>query len=128
MAANAQEQNDLNFCWFFVFLHLQIIESIFWHRKITSNHLLQSENSEKGCTRYILDLVIVLISFLHDATFMKIGQNDSVHELARMLQASSKFNFRYLFIFYFDDLHLQIIESISPKASVENSSAQWIIF
>ncbi len=57
----------------------------------------------------------MLISFLHDATFMKIGQNDSVYELARMLQASSKFNFRYLFIFYFDDLHLQIIESISPK-------------
>ncbi len=39
-----------------------------------------------------------------------------------MLQASSKFDFIY--IFYFDDLHLQIIESISPKASVENSSAQ----
>ncbi len=33
-----------------------------------------------------------------------------------------------LFIFlFFDDLHLQIIESISPKASVENSSAQWVI-
>ncbi len=27
-----------------------------------------------------------------------------------------------------DDLHLQIIASISPKASVENSSAQWAIF
>ncbi len=59
---------------------------------------------------------------------MKIVQNDSAHELARMLQASSKFDFIYLFIyFYFDDLHLQIIESISPKASVENSSAQWAI-
>ncbi len=31
-----------------------------------------------------------------------------------------------LFIF-FDDLQLQIIASISPKASVENSSAQWAI-
>ncbi len=29
---------------------------------------------------------------------------------------------------FFDDLHLQIIESISPKASVQNSSAQWTIF
>ncbi len=52
--------------------------------------------------------------------FLKIGQNDSAHELTRMLQACSKFNFIYLFIFYFDDLHLQIIESISPKAYVEN--------
>ncbi len=67
----------------------------------------------------------MLISFLH-ATFMKIGENDSAHELAKMLQASSKFNFIYLFIF--DDLNLQNIESISPKASVENSSAQWAIF
>ncbi len=28
---------------------------------------------------------------------------------------------------FFDDLQLQIIECISPKASVENSSAQWAI-
>ncbi len=53
---------------------------------------------------------------------MKIGEKDSAHELAKMMQASSKFDF------FFDDLHLQIIESISPKASVENSSAQWAIF
>ncbi len=33
-----------------------------------------------------------------------------------------------LFSIFFDDLHLQIIASISPKASVENSSAQWAIF
>ncbi len=59
--------------------------------------------------------VIVLISFLH-STFMKIGE---IIPLTKMLQASSKFNF-----IFFDDLHLQIIESISPKASVENSSAQ----
>ncbi len=56
--------------------------------------------------------VIVLISFLH-ATFMKIRKNDSAHELAKMLQASSKFDFIYFL--FFDDLHLQIIESISPK-------------
>ncbi len=31
-------------------------------------------------------------------------------------------------LFVFDDLQLQIIESISPKASVENSSTQWAIF
>ncbi len=31
-------------------------------------------------------------------------------------------------IFFFDGLHVQIIASISPKASVENSSAQWAIF
>ncbi len=53
---------------------------------------------------------------------MKIGENDSTHELAKILQASSKFHF--ILFFYFDDLHLQIIESICPKASVENSSAQ----
>ncbi len=35
---------------------------------------------------------------------------------------NSEFNF-----FCMDDLHLQIIASISPKASVENSSAQWVI-
>ncbi len=44
----------------------------------------------------------------------------------KMLQASSKFDFIYLFIF--DDLQLQITESISLKASVEHSSAQWAIF
>ncbi len=31
---------------------------------------------------------------------------------------------KFYFLFFLDDLHLQIIESISPKASVENSSAQ----
>ncbi len=29
--------------------------------------------------------------------------------------------------YFFVDVHLQIIESISPKASVQNSSAQWAI-
>ncbi len=29
--------------------------------------------------------------------------------------------------FFLDDLHLQIIATISPKTSVENSSAQWAI-
>ncbi len=56
---------------------------------------------------------------------MKIGENNSAHELVRMLQASSKF---YFIVYFVDDLHLQIIESISPKASVENSSAQCAIF
>ncbi len=64
-----------------------------------------------------LHVVIVLISFLH-ATFMKIGENDSAHELCENAAGNFKI----------DDLHLQIIESISPKASVENSSAQWAIF
>ncbi len=57
---------------------------------------------------------------------MKIGENDSIHELAKILQACSKFHF--ILFFYFDNLHLQIIESFSPKESVENSSAQWDIF
>ncbi len=43
-----------------------------------------------------------------------------------MLQASLEFDM-ILFLF-FDDLYLQIIESIDPKASVENLSAQWAIF
>ncbi len=47
---------------------------------------------------------------------MKIRENDSAHEI------------QFFIFFYFDDLHLQLIESISPKASVENSSAQWAIF
>ncbi len=58
--------------------------------------------------------------------FMNIGENDSAREHAKMLQASLKFDFIY-FLFV-DDLHLQIIESISPKASVETSSAHWAIF
>ncbi len=53
---------------------------------------------------------------------MKIRENDSAHELAKILQVSSKFHF-ILFI-YFDDLHLQITERISFKASADNSSAQ----
>ncbi len=36
---------------------------------------------------------------------------------------NSEFDF-----FFLDDLHFQIIASISPKAAVENSSAQWAIF
>ncbi len=55
---------------------------------------------------------------------MKLGENYSAHELAKMLHASSKLDF---FIFLFDDLHLQIIESISPKASVENLSAHKLL-
>ncbi len=35
---------------------------------------------------------------------------------------------QFFIFFYFDDLHLQIIERISPKTSVENSFAQWVIF
>ncbi len=38
------------------------------------------------------------------------------------------FIYSELDFFFFDDLLLQIIASISPKASVENSSAQWAIF
>ncbi len=30
-------------------------------------------------------------------------------------------------VFFIDDLYLQIIDNISPKTSVENSSAQWAI-
>ncbi len=37
----------------------------------------------------------MLISFLH-ATFIKIGENDSIHELTSMLQASSKFRFFFI--------------------------------
>ncbi len=66
------------------------------------------------------------VSFLH-GTLWKLEKNDSAHEL-RKLETSSKFYFIYFLIFYFDDLNLQIIESIFPKASVENSSAQWAIF
>ncbi len=44
---------------------------------------------------------------------MKIGENDAAREVQNSI---------YLFVYFFDDLHLQIIESISPKASVENSS------
>ncbi len=48
--------------WFyFYFLLLQIIESIFWHGKITSNQLLQSENGENWYAVGVLDLVIVFI-------------------------------------------------------------------
>ncbi len=57
---------------------------------------------------------------------MKVGENYSTHELAKILQASSKFDF--ILFFYFDDLHLQSIKRISANASVENSSAQWDIF
>ncbi len=50
---------------------------------------------------------------------MKIRESDSSHEVQNLI----------LFILnFFDDLHLQIIESISPEASAENSSAQWAIF
>ncbi len=56
---------------------------------------------------------------------MKIGENNSIHQLSKMLHASLKFDF---FWGGGDDLHLQIIESIFPKVSEENSSAQWVIF
>ncbi len=58
-------------------------------------------------------LIVVLISFLH-ATFMKIGENNSAHELARMLQASSKFDF----IFYFFILMIytyKLLKAFPPK-------------
>ncbi len=71
----------------------------------------------------ILDLVIVLISFIH-ATFMKMGENDSTHELARMLQASSEF--KLIFFVFVDNLHLQIIESIFPKAFPQSICREFI--
>ncbi len=46
------------------------------------------------------------MSFLH-AMFMKIRENDSAHQLSKMLHASSKFDL----IFF-----LQIIEIISPQS------------
>ncbi len=112
----------------------------------------------------------MLISFLH-ATFMKIGENYSAHEIRfkkpnkyssyvggghifvkrlavlvsvyknthtglKCLNANVVMlhNCRggrgifFIFFYFFDHLHLQIIASISPKTSVENSSAQWAIF
>ncbi len=36
--------------------------------------------------------------------------------------------FFFIHFFVVDNLHLQIIASIFPKTSVENSSAQWAIF
>ncbi len=41
-----------------------------------------------------------------------------VHLFRQTIFLNSEFDF-----FFFDDLHLQIITSISPKASIENSSA-----
>ncbi len=41
---------------------------------------------------------------------------------------AGKFEIRFYYYNFFNDLNFQIIESISPKASVENSSAQWAIF
>ncbi len=63
------------------------------------------------------------VDIIFPSTFMKREENNSTHKLARMLQANSKFDF----IYYFHNLHLQIIESISLKASVENSPTQWAI-
>ncbi len=81
--------------FYFIFndLHLQIIESIFWHRKISSKHLLQSENDENWCTWYAVGILYQLISFLH-TTFMKIRENVSAH--SRMLQAGSEFDLIFL--------------------------------
>ncbi len=50
------------------------------------------------------------------------------HTGLKCLNANFIYCATYLFIFFFfNDLHLQIIASISPNASVENSSAQWAI-
>ncbi len=43
-------------------------------------------------------------------------------------EGGEHFLYSELEFYFFDDLHLQIIASISPKASVENLSAQWAIF
>ncbi len=50
----------------------------------------------KTDARSILDLVIVLISFLH-AMFMKIGENDSAHKLVKLLKASLEFDLIWFF-------------------------------
>ncbi len=98
-------------------LYLQIIESIFSHRKITSNHLLQSENGKNWCTRYavgILDLVSVdIISTCY------VYENRRKLFCTLILENDAG-KFRIRFDFFFDDLQVQIIESIFPKASVEN--------
>ncbi len=54
-----------------------------------------------------LNILIKTGLYFRHAMLLKIEENDSAHELAKMLQASSKLNF--IILFYFDDLHLQII-------------------
>ncbi len=77
----------------------------YWKHFLTSQNNFTSSSTIRKCRQLVyavyteqLHLVIVSMSFLH-ATFMKLGENDSAYELARMLQASSKFNFIVYFIF-----------------------------
>ncbi len=91
--------------FYFYFLHLQIIESIFWHHKITSIHLLVSENGENWCTLYVGHSVEIISTCY-------IYENRRKWFCTQTLEnaANSQFNFIFL------------------KASVENSSAQCTIF
>ncbi len=58
----------------------------------------------------------------HFSTTQFLGFTSSPQALAKTFWISYKLNG-----LYFDNLHLQIIENISPKASVENSSPQMAI-
>ncbi len=58
--------------------------------------------------------VKVLISFLH-ATFIKIGENDSTHELARMLHAG-KFEINFFLLFFFLMIFTyKLLKAFPPK-------------
>ncbi len=77
-----------------------------------------------------------VISNMAASTFFMLANTSILkeYEIIKLIynrktsRLESAFFFIQNLIFYFDDLHLQIIASISPKASLENSSAQWAIF
>ncbi len=89
-------------------LHLQIIEIIFL--KVSAK-----------CSFFVLFFLIMPLNWKGGGHFFYLFRIrffffDDLH-----LQIIAS-------IFFIDNLHLEIIANISPKPSVENSSAQWAIF
>ncbi len=82
----------------------------FYTLKSTNHAKMVFFNVDNWCTR----------SFLHYLYMRRLWKYEKIIP-------HTNFQIHQLIFIFFDDLHLQINWSISPKASVENSSAQWAI-
>ncbi len=113
----APHPQSADFYFIFNDLQLQIIENIF----LTSQNNFKSSSTIQKCQKLMHSVYSGYTApgqcwyhfyMLRLWKYVKIILHTNSQECCRQV--------RNLIWFDFDDLHLQIIESISPKASVEN--------
>ncbi len=125
----------------FIFVLMIYTYKLFKHFHLQVKSSVCQQNTVTECIFYLLDpstdagggqLLLIFIDLVSTNILLAMlgfllsqkGHADFCFKLSWLFC----FIYSELHFYFFDDLHLQIIASISPKASVENSSAQWAIF